>query len=44
MPGLRHWLLQSCPYLAFYVERADHLDVWRVLHAERDIPQWMDPR
>jgi toxin ParE1/3/4 len=23
------------------VERSDHVDVWRVLHAERDIPAWM---
>ncbi|ENO88947.1 plasmid stabilization system [Thauera aminoaromatica S2] len=29
------------PYLVFYVERADHIDVWRVLHGERDIPAWM---
>jgi toxin ParE1/3/4 len=27
-----------------YIERASHIDVWRVLHAERDIPVWMkDP-
>ena len=25
----------------FYVERDDHIDVWRVLHAQRDIPAWM---
>jgi len=29
------------PYLAFYVERADHVDVWRVLHGARDIPAWL---
>jgi toxin ParE1/3/4 len=28
----------------FYIERESHIDVWRVLHAERDIPVWMkDP-
>jgi toxin ParE1/3/4 len=25
----------------FYVERHDHIDVWRVLHGQRDIPAWM---
>lgn len=41
LPGLRAWLLEGFPYLAFYVERADHVDVWRVLHAHRDIPAWL---
>lgn len=39
--GLRSWPLGRFPYLVFYVERADHVDVWRVLHAERNIPDWM---
>lgn len=38
LPGLRSWPLRRYPYLIFYIEGADHLDVWRVLHAERDIP------
>jgi toxin ParE1/3/4 len=25
----------------FFVEREDHIDVWRVLHGKRDIPAWM---
>jgi toxin ParE1/3/4 len=25
----------------FYREQPDHIDVWRVLHAQRDIPAWM---
>nr|MEA2799523.1 toxin ParE1/3/4 [Phenylobacterium sp.] len=29
------------PYLIFYVERDSHVDVWRLLHAERDIPAWL---
>lgn len=29
------------PYLVFYVAGDDHVDVWRVLHAERDIPEWL---
>jgi toxin ParE1/3/4 len=43
LPGLRGRRLKRYPYLVFYVERDDHIDVWRVLHAERDIPVWMQP-
>lgn len=39
--GLRSWPLKRYPYLVFYVERSDHVDVWRVLHGQRDIPAWM---
>ena len=41
LPGLRVWLLKRYPYLVFYVERDDHIDVWRVLHSQRDLPAWM---
>lgn len=41
LPGLRSWPLTRYPYLVFYVERSDHVDVWRVLHGQRDIPAWM---
>lgn len=41
LPGLRAWPLTRYPYLVFYVERPDHVDVWRVLHGQRDIPAWM---
>lgn len=41
LPGLRFWPLTRYPHLVFYVERPDHIDVWRVLHGTRDIPQWM---
>ncbi|CAH0179353.1 type II toxin-antitoxin system RelE/ParE family toxin [Roseomonas sp. CECT 9278] len=44
LDGLRAWPLRRHPYLVFYRAGADHLDVWRVLHAQRDIPAWMqDP-
>ncbi len=39
--GLRHWPLKNYPQLVFYVERADHIDVWRVLNGSREIPAWM---
>jgi toxin ParE1/3/4 len=41
LPGLRSWSLSGYPYLVFYVERDDHVDVWRVLHGQRDIPAWL---
>ena len=41
LPGLRCWPLSDYPYLIFYIERTDHVDVWRVLHTQRDIPAWL---
>lgn len=41
LPGLRSWALDRFPYLVFYVEQPDHIDVWRVLHGARNIPAWM---
>ncbi len=38
LPGLRSRKLTGYPYLIFYLERRDHVEVWRVLHAQRDIP------
>lgn len=44
LSGLRSWSLSRYPYLVFYVERTDYIDVWRVLQDQRDIPAWMrDP-
>jgi len=41
LPGLRCWRLKRFPYLIFYVERESHVDVWRLLHGQRDIPAWL---
>jgi toxin ParE1/3/4 len=41
LPGVRFWPLTRYPHLVFYIERADHIDVWRVLHGQRDLPAWM---
>ena len=41
LPGLRFWPLTRYPHLIFYIERDDYVDVWRVLHGQRDIPAWM---
>jgi toxin ParE1/3/4 len=41
LPGLRTWPLKRYPYLIFYVEGANEIDVWRVLDGRRDIPAWL---
>ncbi len=41
LPGLRSQRLKRFPYLLFYAERADHIDLWRVLHAQRDMAAWL---
>jgi toxin ParE1/3/4 len=38
IPQLRSWCLQRFPYLVFYVAGDDLIDIWRVLHAHRDVP------
>jgi tripartite-type tricarboxylate transporter receptor subunit TctC/plasmid stabilization system protein ParE len=40
LPGLRAWPLKKYPHLVFYLERADHIDVWRI-HGQLDIPASM---
>ncbi|MBX7435493.1 type II toxin-antitoxin system RelE/ParE family toxin [Mycobacterium sp. Y57] len=39
IPGLRGRALGRFPYVVLYLERADHIDVLRVLHQRRDIPE-----
>ena len=43
IPDLRAWGLRRFPYVVFYVPRADHIDIWRVLHTRRDIPSSFAP-
>jgi toxin ParE1/3/4 len=44
LEGLRAWPLRRFPFVVFYREQPDHIDVWRVLQAQRGIPAWMqDP-
>lgn len=39
IPGMLCWSLRRFPYLVFYLtDHDDRVDVWRVLHARRDIP------
>ncbi len=41
LPGLRTRKLARFPYLVFYIDKGDHVDVWRVLHARQDVAAWM---
>jgi toxin ParE1/3/4 len=41
LPEVRCWTLKRFAYLIFYVEHESELDVWRVLHGQRDIPAWL---
>jgi toxin ParE1/3/4 len=41
LPGLCVSRLSRYHFLVFYIEQPDHIDVWRVLHAQRDIPVWL---
>jgi toxin ParE1/3/4 len=41
LPGLLSWPFTPHPYVVFCVEDAERVDVWRVLHAHRDIPAWL---
>jgi len=44
LPRLRCMTLKGFPYIVFYLEHADHVDVWRVLYAKQDVPAWLrDP-
>ena len=39
--AIRVWQLRHYPYLVFYMDREQYVDVWRVLHANSDVPGWM---
>jgi len=42
LKGLRFRIVDGFPYLVFYAETDDSIEVWRVLHAHRDIPREID--
>lgn len=42
IPGVRTVRLKGYPWLVFYIELEQHIDVWRILHVKRDIPAWMN--
>ena len=45
LPGLRFRTVKGFPYLVFYLERPEEVELWRILHGARDIPACMrEPR
>jgi toxin ParE1/3/4 len=40
--ALRFWLLDQFPYALFYFDRPDTIDIVRMLHQARDIPQHLE--
>ena len=44
IPELRSFPVDRFPYIMFYIERDDHVDVWRILHTRRDIPRTLLPQ
>lgn len=41
LAGLRSRPVPRFPYLVFFVEHEEYIEVWRVLHARSDIPAWL---
>jgi toxin ParE1/3/4 len=39
--GLRTWPLRRFPYIVFYFAQPEHVEIWRVLHGQRDLPAWL---
>jgi toxin ParE1/3/4 len=42
LPGLCNVLLNGFPYLVFYLDGEARVEVWRVLHAHRDLPTHLE--
>ena len=39
VPDLRSWPVKGFPYLVLYAEQESSIDVYRLLHTARDIPE-----
>ncbi|WP_392564172.1 type II toxin-antitoxin system RelE/ParE family toxin [Orbus wheelerorum] len=44
IPDLRSRILKRYPYIIFYVEYPDNIDVWRILHEKTNMPSWMETK
>lgn len=42
MPGIRSWPVRSFPYVIFYMTARGQVDIWRLLHRQRELPAGMD--
>ena len=40
-PGSRSLRVSKFPFVILYIEQADHIDIWRVLQAQQDIPAFL---
>lgn len=38
VPGLHMYVLPTFPFLIFYFDHVDHIEVVRIIHAKRDLP------
>lgn len=38
VPGLHMYVLPTFPFLIFYFDHTDHIEVVRLIHAKRDLP------
>ncbi|MFA7503450.1 MAG: type II toxin-antitoxin system RelE/ParE family toxin [Burkholderiaceae bacterium] len=38
IPGLRHWPLKHFPYLVFFIQQHDRIEIVHILHSARAIP------
>lgn len=43
IPDLCAWPVTGFPFVVFYVAMSDHIDVWRLLHGQRDMAAWFGP-
>jgi toxin ParE1/3/4 len=43
IPGMRAFPIKRFDHAVFYVETDDVVDVWRILHTRRDIPETLEP-
>lgn len=43
IPGLRAFRIKRFDHAVFYVEDDDIVDVWRILHTRRDMPETLEP-
>jgi toxin ParE1/3/4 len=41
LDGIRSWPLKKFPHLIYYEIQSNHIELWRILHPKRDIPQTM---
>ena len=41
LPELRQWPMTKFPYLLFYIEKENHIELSRVLHTSMDIPPYL---